>query len=339
MNAPSNKAVAVAAVNIPALQMNEEELIKVLESSIYPGAKLESIKLALGYCKSNHLDPMTKPVHIVPMSVKVAGTRDKYEYRDVIMPGIELYRTKAARTGDYAGISEAVFGEDVADDTAIGITYPRWCSVTVYRLVDGEPRPFSSGKVFWKETYSTAGKDSVKPNAMWKKRPYGQIEKCAEAMALRRAFPELGAQPTVEEMEGKSLDTEQQRTAITGQADRLPDYPQETLDANMPDWTKRIQAGKATADRIIAMIEAKYTLTDEQKKKIADIKPAEPKSPETSAPPTLDVEKLAERLQNATDLDLLDADADLIKAVEGRQRRESLTATYRARRAELTQGE
>ncbi len=28
------------------------------------------------------------------------------------------------------------------------------------------------------------------PNKMWKQRPYGQIGKCAEAAALRRAFPE-----------------------------------------------------------------------------------------------------------------------------------------------------
>ncbi|CAJ0997499.1 hypothetical protein SODG_005668 [Sodalis praecaptivus] len=44
------------------------------------------------------------------------------------------------------------------------------------------------------------------PNAMWKKRPYGQIAKCAEAQALRKAWPEIGQQPTAEEMEGKTLD-------------------------------------------------------------------------------------------------------------------------------------
>jgi hypothetical protein len=52
---------------------------------------------------------------------------------------------------------------------------------------------------YWTENYATAGRDSDAPNAMWKRRPRGQIAKCAEAQALRKAFPELGSQPTADE--------------------------------------------------------------------------------------------------------------------------------------------
>ena len=39
---------------------------------------------------------------------------------------------------------------------------------------------------------------------MWKKRPRGQLSKCCEAQALRKAFPEMiGNAPTADEMEGK----------------------------------------------------------------------------------------------------------------------------------------
>lgn len=201
MNAP-----ALVNITIPSLTMNEAELLRVLESSVYPGAKLDSIKLVVGYCKGQNLDPMLKPVHIVPMNVKKAGTKDQYEWRDVLMPGIGLYRTIAARTGEYAGCTEPEFGP--MQDLKIGdfvMKYPEWCKVTVSRLVQGHAVTFTA-KEYWLENYATAGRDSTVPNAMWKKRPIGQLAKCAEAQALRKAFPEVGAQPTAEEMEGKTLD-------------------------------------------------------------------------------------------------------------------------------------
>lgn len=36
---------------MPALQMNESELLGVLQSSLYPGAALESIKMVLATAK------------------------------------------------------------------------------------------------------------------------------------------------------------------------------------------------------------------------------------------------------------------------------------------------
>jgi hypothetical protein len=59
-----------------ALALSDDQLISVLESSVFPGAKRESIALVIGYCKAAGLDPLQKPVHIVPMSVKVAGAKD-----------------------------------------------------------------------------------------------------------------------------------------------------------------------------------------------------------------------------------------------------------------------
>lgn len=215
MNAP------LTVVNIPSLQMAEDELIRALESSMYPGAKLESIKLVIGYCRASNLDPMQKPVHIVPMDVKTDkknGNEAVYEKRDVIMPGIGLYRVNAVRTGAYAGVSDPEFGptktlEFSGEKWENGqkvkypgkLEYPEWCKVTVRRIVQGHIVEFSA-KELWTENYATSGKWSDAPNAMWKRRPYAQLAKCAEAQALRKAFPEIGAQPTAEEMEGKTMD-------------------------------------------------------------------------------------------------------------------------------------
>lgn len=221
------------AIGIHALDfMDEAELVKALESSLYPGAKTESIKLVIANCRAQVLDPLTKPFHIVPMQVKEkrqSGSGWDYKWRDVVMPGIELYRTKAARTAEYAGIDSAQWGDDVELDLggeaktewdeqarakvekggkwpSLKIKVPEWCEVTVYRLVQGVRYAFSSGRVYWQESYATAGRETTLPNEMWKKRQRGQLEKCAEALALRRAFPELGGAPTAEEMQGKIID-------------------------------------------------------------------------------------------------------------------------------------
>jgi phage recombination protein Bet len=81
-----------------------------LKNSIYPGAKDESVMMALDYCRARQLDPLLKPVHLVPMSVKDSRT-GKSEWRDVVMPGIGLYRIQADRSGDYAGPANQSSGQ------------------------------------------------------------------------------------------------------------------------------------------------------------------------------------------------------------------------------------
>lgn len=178
-----------------SLALADDELIPVLRSSLYPGAKDESIKLVVSYCRAANLDPLQKPVHIVPMSVKNPGPGNDYEWRDVVMPGIGLYRVQAARTGELAGIDEPEFGDTIKVG---GIDVPEWCRVTVYRMIGGQRVAFTA-REYWIENYATAGRNSSSPNAMWTKRPRGQLAKCAEAQALRKAFPELGSQPTADE--------------------------------------------------------------------------------------------------------------------------------------------
>lgn len=179
------------------------ELIQVLQSSLYPGASRASVELVLGYCDAARLDPMQKPVHIVPVWDAKAS-----QMRDVIMPGIGLYRTQASRTGQHLGTSDPEFGPMVTE--RIGgqeVTYPEWCRVTVRRLLPGGAVAEFSATEYWIENYAIKGgkEKSQAPNAMWSRRVRGQIAKCAEAQALRRAFPELCSALTAEEMEGKAI--------------------------------------------------------------------------------------------------------------------------------------
>ncbi|MGF1727037.1 phage recombination protein Bet [Photobacterium nomapromontoriensis] len=233
-----------------------------LQNSVFPGARDESILMAVDYCISRNLDILLKPVHLVPMSVKDAATGSS-KWRDVVMPGIGLYRIQADRSGTYAGADEPEFGPSMTS-TLDGNDYqfPEWCKYTVHKLIGDRIVSFSA-KEYWLENYATAGRDATAPNAMWKKRPYAQLAKCAEAQALRKAWPDIGQAPTAEEMEGKEfVPTEKD---ITPQQQTIKHYPASDFDTNFTKWANVIQSGKKSSQQLITMIESKGVLSEAQK--------------------------------------------------------------------------
>lgn len=244
-----------------------------LKSSLYPGASDASVDMVLAYCQAAGLDPMQKPVHIVPMWDAKAR-----QLRDVVMPGIGLYRTNAARTGELAGISEPEFGPMVTE--VVGnreTTYPEWCKVTVKRQIRGGHIAEFTAVEYWLENYAIKGgkEQDQSPNAMWSKRPRGQLAKCAQAQALRMAFPEaVGSAPTADEMEGKSIieaDPAEQLAAPR----RQPEYPAADFDKNLPTWRGVIESGRKSAQEIIAMVSSRGRLTAEQIAAIRDCEPVQ----------------------------------------------------------------
>lgn len=254
---PAGGALTIAEQN--------EAIRTALKSSLYPGASDASVDLVLSYCKAAGLDPMKKPVHIVPMWDSKAK-----EMRDVVMPGIGLYRTDAARTGQFAGMSEPVFGPMVTERVGNReVTYPEWCKVTAYRqLPSGHVAEFTAVE-YWIENYAIKGgkEQDQSPNAMWSKRVRGQLAKCAQAQALRMAFPEAtGAGPTAEEMEGKTI-IEGEATVVPKREDRaadLPFYSDADFATNLPKWWGIIASRKKSADELIAMLQTKARFTPEQ---------------------------------------------------------------------------
>jgi phage recombination protein Bet len=186
---------------------------KALVEAIYPNAETaDAIVMALSYCRARNLDPFKRPVHIVPMWSSVAG-----KMIETVWPGISELRTTAFRTGQYAGMAAPEFGPTIertfkgkagrgkskGQERSLTLQFPEWCRVTITREFTGKERSFVGPKVYWFEAYAKWADTDV-PNEMWSNRPVGQLEKCAEAGALRRAFPEeIGNALTAEEMEGQ----------------------------------------------------------------------------------------------------------------------------------------
>lgn len=205
----------------------DESTWSALQSSIYPGASAQSILLAVDYCRARDFDIMLKPVHIVPMSVKNPHN-NQYEFRDVILPGVGLYRIQAERSGTYAGADAPKFGPEITRKLGgVDVTFPEWCEYSVYKLIADRIVKYSAIE-YWVENYATKGK-SGEPNSMWIKRPRGQLAKCTEAQALRKAWPEIGQEPTAEEMYGKS---------INGEIDVTPKIEPVFIDSK---WAEKIK--------------------------------------------------------------------------------------------------
>jgi phage recombination protein Bet len=259
------------------VEQTRDELISVLQTSLYSGAKKESVELVLSYCEATNLDPMQKPVHIVPMNVRNAQTGN-YEWRDIIMPGIGLYRIQADRSGSMAGISEPTFGEErtimLKDKNKKDVTcsFPEWCKVTVKKIVGTHIVEFVA-KEYWLENYATDSGSSEAPNKMWKKRPRGQLAKCAEAQALRKAFPEVGAAPTAEEMEGKVIEVSSE--LIEGPAVDAEPVPMsdDKFNEKFPAWEKIIKDGKQSPEEMLTFLADKEVfLSDDQINRINKVK-------------------------------------------------------------------
>ena len=231
---------------------------KVLTESIFPSAKTpEGVLLAVRYCQARKLDIMRRPVHVVPMWSKALGREV-----ETVWPGIAEVQTTAARTGQWAGMDAPRFGpdktrtfrgrvrgEDGWQDIEVTVTFPAWCEVTVYRVVQGTRCPFTE-TVWWEETYSRAGgARSEVPTDMWVKRPHGQLLKCAKAASLRAAFPEE-ADYTAEEMEGKVIEADGLPMAGESVAEVTPSEP-----SGEADPAEEAEAS-AAADRDAAIEEA-----------------------------------------------------------------------------------
>lgn len=120
---------------------------------------------------------------------------------------------------------------------------------------------------------------------------------------------------------------------VTDEQYHDPDtYTEDRFVADFPNWEKLILSGKKTADEVIATAGSKANLNDEQKAKIRAVKKSEPKlnSGITFA-------WVSDKLNQAADVDLLDAAADLIREVADEKQREELTVIYQGRREALSQ--
>jgi len=163
--------------------------IELIKRLVAKEASDDELKMFLSVCQGTQLNPFLKQVHFV-------SRWDSREARKVgtIQVGIDGFRAIAESGGQYAGSDDAVFKDEAEQPFKVGakghevekkIKVPGSATVTVYKLLGEKRYPFTA-TARWAE-YFPGGNQGY----MWLKMPYGQLAKCAESLALRKAFPKL----------------------------------------------------------------------------------------------------------------------------------------------------
>ena len=116
-------------------------------------------------------------------------------------------------------------------------------------------------------------------------------------------------------------------------------YPDADFTKGLSGWAALVVSGKKSQDDLIATLESKAPLSDDQKAKLAQaIKAATPQDVTPREPsadaPSVDPEQLAQRMRDAKDTDALYEAANLIDAVPAAHR-ETLNEVFNTRLGEL----
>ncbi len=144
-------------------QFNPEQ-VALIKNYLCKGINDDELKLFQAVCKKTGLDPFMKQIYAV-----------KRKDQMTIQTSIDGYRLIAERTGRYCPGRESTYVYD-GDKLVYATSYVK------KQTADGT----------WHEVAASAYFDEYKPaysNQFWDSKKHIMLAKCAESLALRKAFP------------------------------------------------------------------------------------------------------------------------------------------------------
>lgn len=191
------------------LKVYSNEQRELVRNTVAQGATDVELDYFLAYTTSKGFDPFSKEVWFIKTKTYTKKDGTKVEAKVQIMTGIDGFFRKANENPNYDGC-EHLYGPlvEIKIPNKPSILAPEWVESVVYRKDRKLPE---RRRAYWREF----AQDLVSYYGnltLWAQKPSLMLEKCADALALRKAFPqELGDLRVPEEMPREYSAEEQER--------------------------------------------------------------------------------------------------------------------------------
>ena len=167
------------------LDWERPENLDLIKKTVAPGLSDTEFAMFCHVARARRLDPLQKQIYAMKRRTWNADSKE-YENRMVLQVGIDGLRSIANRTELYMPSDKLPLVEgEGTNNLRVTVWVEKW------HQASNQWKQFGATAYYreFVQTHKTQN-GKIEPVSMWEKMPLGQTEKCAEAKALRRGWPE-----------------------------------------------------------------------------------------------------------------------------------------------------